>query len=66
MFAFHFRGDYPDDGWEIFDMEAELKRLVSTITNLDTNINTVPCVTHKISIVYRELVMKVYLGEYVI
>lgn len=48
MFAFHFRGDYPDDGWEIFDMEAELKRLVSTITSLDTNISTVAHVTHKI------------------
>ena len=48
MFAFHFRGDYPDDGWEIFDMEAELKRLVSTVTSLDTNISTIAPVRHKI------------------
>lgn len=46
VFAFHFRGDYPDDGWEVFDMEAELKRLVSTITSLDTIISTVAHVTH--------------------
>uniref|UniRef100_A0A1X7SQ88 Myotubularin phosphatase domain-containing protein n=1 Tax=Amphimedon queenslandica TaxID=400682 RepID=A0A1X7SQ88_AMPQE len=27
VYAFHFRGDYPDDGWEVYDPEAELKRM---------------------------------------
>ena len=27
-FAHGFKGDYPENGWKVYDAEAELKRLV--------------------------------------
>ena len=29
-FAHGFKGDYPENGWKVYDAEAELKRLVRT------------------------------------